>query len=354
VPSAIVDTSSLITLGLAERTKEVPSGDVAAFHRTFGGIDQAIEALVLYDDVYLDAPSVKRNIDALPELHAYIEDCKLVAEKSGIESLVYQSILADCVPHIGGKGGDFEDLLQMHTADWMVREVGIRDWYPSAEWRDIEAELTADAKLAAAGIRERIASKIPYSSAAVLQLLRTLYYDRLQQIYGVDLVLHPLKAALRIQDKRSGLNILDMFDKSVRKAFLERKREWLGRDDLRADIPMLTSFVLNKCKTWNDLPKVIRDVRASKSAVGFRRGLDELLQAVARHDNQTVDAILVALAKSAESWSKKLKVDRPTKKISVSIPIVGISTKFAVPDKHIGKTPGSALLVFLHAVVSGA
>jgi hypothetical protein len=80
-----------------------------------------------------------------------------------------------------------------------------------------------------------------------------------------------------------------------------------------------------------------------------------LLQAVAKHDNQTVDAILVALEKSAKSWSKKLKVDRPTKEITVSIPmIVGISTKFEVPDKHIGKTPGSALLVFLHTVVSGA
>ena len=115
MPKAILDTSSLITLGLAERTEKIPSGETRGFYHTFGGIDQAIEALILYDEVYIDAPSIERNLDGLPELQNYTQWCQRVAEKKGIEGAVYQSIITDCIPHIEEYPQRFPCLLRRYV-----------------------------------------------------------------------------------------------------------------------------------------------------------------------------------------------------------------------------------------------
>ena len=179
----ILDTSSLIELALAarrERPLEEPSID---FYRSFGGLRHAIEALVLYDEIAVDAPSIRRNLEKLPELDDYVSWCTPVAVETGAESRIYEAVLNECVPHIE-IGTDSFDPFRMHTQDWMAAEVGAKRWYPSARWRDIEAELTDSARVSAEAMRKRFEGQIPYSGAALLQLLRTFYYDRLPLLSG--------------------------------------------------------------------------------------------------------------------------------------------------------------------------
>jgi hypothetical protein len=121
-------------------------------------------------------------------------------------------------------------------------------------------------------------------------------------------------------DARPGQNILGMFDSTVRKAFYERKKRWLGRSDMSINIPMLTSYVLNKCRSWEGLSSVIRDVRESKDARLFREGLNELLDAVRSHDNLQADSIFSELSAAADQWSRHLQV-RPESSIGMSVPI---------------------------------
>ena len=360
--SAILDTSSLITLGIAERAiSRFHSKGIAevgnhyrSHYRFFGGIDQAIEAFILYDEIYLDAPSVRRNTDKLPELQNYSSFCQLVGEEEEAENKIYQAILRDYVPHIHVETEQFVNVYRMHTEDWMCREMGISRIFPSAGWRNIESKLTDDAKQVAKSMREQIGKYTPNSGAALVQLIRMMYYDYLQQIYHLDLILHPLKANFRKEEIRSGLNILDMFDDSVRKAFYERKQKWLGNKDLSVNIPILTSFILNKCKDKSDLPKIIQEVRESKSATAFRHGLNELLTAASEHNNQEVDEVLAQLQEAVSQWNTKLGTSTPTKKIRVSVPFVGISTELEIPYKKLGKSTGDRLLVFVHEILAGA
>jgi hypothetical protein len=144
-----------------------------------------------------------------------------------MEQRIYESVLEECVPHIKIATDSF-DPFRMHTQKWMAVEVGV-NWYPSAQWRDIERELTDRARDVAKAMRQRFEGQIPHSGAALLQLLRTMYYDRLQHIYRMDLALHPLKTMFRQREIRPGSNILEMFDSSVRKAFEKRKAESQGQ-----------------------------------------------------------------------------------------------------------------------------
>ena len=152
----------------------------------------------------------------------------------------------------------------------------------------------------------------------------------------------------------SGTNILEMFDSTVRKSFQERKNTWLCGDNKSAEIPMLTSYILNKCKQWADMPKVIQDTRESKIAKNFRSSLNYLLKAEARHENRVVDEILVELSNASEQWSKNLNIEGTKRKITWTVPVVGISTDIELPDKGLSKSHGEKMLLFIHEILASA
>ena len=363
----ILDTSTLITLALAQRDQNIHKRDSHSMHAAYGGLDEAIQAFILHDNLVFDGPSVRRNIDELPQLSGY---CKLGAqlwkEDLTLEQRIYQSLLDTYVPRMEASENAI-DLFRLHTEEWMAREVGVTTYYPSARWRDIESELTPQGMQLASELRRLFGNQTPFSGAACALLLRTLYYDRLQQMTSANLILHPLKGELiarigkdsalapSVMEESAGsdhlLNILDIFDQSVRKAFYERKNKWLGRNDLSYDVPLLTAYVLNKCREWADLSKVIEDVRESKQAVGFRRGIRDLLSASEDHRNEDVEDILQALSSAADRWSKDIREPRVTKKVKISVPIIGIGLDVDVPDKKLNRKASDRILVFVHMLL---
>ena len=119
-------------------------------------------------------------------------------------------------------------------------------------------------------------------------------------------------------------------------------------------IPMLTNYVLNRCRSWSDLLKVVLDLREGRPAREFRKDIDRLLNAVDSRDNAQVDEILSKLEAAADAWSRSLHQVGPKRRVKINIPFVGIGTEFHVPDIRLQNRPGDAILVFIHEVLSGA
>lgn len=367
----IVDTSTLIILAQAERNTSIRNKDAYGLRKTFGGIDEAIQAFILHDNLLFDGPSLRRNVDRLPELMKYCGFGKTLCEEDlTLEQRVYESMLKNHFPTLRKPEGTSE-FFRMHTEDSLATEVEAGRYYPSTPYRDIASELTPQGQLAARALLTlcQSFSKDKYSGAACETLLRTLYYDQLQQLTSANLVLHPLKGQFMGWIKADGSysgqqyhsdswttsrSILSMFDKSARRAFYERKQKWLGRGDLTYDVPMLTSYVLNKCSTWADLPKTISEVRESKQAREFRRATKQLLDASKNHDNREVDETLNALSSAADRWSIDLHEPTLKKKVKVSVPLVGIGIDVDVPDFKLNKNTADRLLVFVHMILSNS
>jgi hypothetical protein len=369
VKPTILDTSTLITLALAQRESDIRRRDTHAFVEAYGGLDEAINAFVLHDNLIFDGPSLRRNFDRLPELMDYQSFGRTLWDDDlTLEQRIYESLLQTHLPSMQAPESAL-DFFRMHTEDWMAAEIGTVRYFPSARWRDIQRELTPEGQKLAEGLQALFGAQTPYSGAACAILLRTLYYDRLQQLASANLILHPLKGQFMGKIRADGsfhdeqsqneswdssMNILSVFDQSARKAFYERKQRWLGREDLSYDVPMLTSYVLNKCPTWKDLPKVLLDVRESKQAREFRGAVNQLLDASEIHENRQVDEVLLALSSAADRWSRDLREPAKTKKISVSVPLIGLGADLDVPDIKLGKSTGDRLLVFIHMVLAGS
>ncbi len=357
LPAVILDTSSLISLALMQQRADNSPPNASNLQNLHSGVDAAIEALVLYDELLVDGPSVSRNRLRLPEIQPFVSMCRTIATNEGDEEQIYRDVLRNCIDHITGGNNLLAELFEYPVEEFMAAEMGVAPYYPSAQWQDVEDHLGGEAAKLAAAISVKSAGTSRASGAACLLLLRTLYYNQLQQTNNSDLILHPMKAAYYEDDSelRTGNTILNLFDEKVRKSFYERKMQWFGRPDLSFQIPMLTSYVINRCSMWRDLPKVIEEVRNSNEAKAFRTGLAAFIGAVESHDNQKVDAIVSELTTASEGWSHSINRKGLTKAVKVTIPFTQASTEFNLPDKKIGKSSsGEKMLVFLHTIVSGS
>lgn len=201
-----------------------------------GGIDAAIEALILYDELAFDGPSVKRNADKFPSILELTRRGELLGEADEtLENDIYSSVIQIYVPRLTAMSPECENLFRMHTEPWMAAEIGAAHYYPSSRWLDIESELTGEAATLAQSLHNQFSQYTPFSGAACAMLIRTLYYDRLQQFANADLMLHPLKGAFLggVNTDRPKYNawdsttILDIFDEEVRHAYYEaRQNGW--------------------------------------------------------------------------------------------------------------------------------
>jgi len=349
VAGVIVDTSTLIGLSLAAQEQAVPPRDTVALWHYHGDIDGGINAIVLYEDILVDQASVDRNLGDLPMLEAFAAFASHISGSP--EASVYSAIEAKYLGQVQGSRKSTQ-LFGMHTDASTAREVGVARRYPSATWRDIERELGPGAKQLARGLREKLAPFVPSSGAACALLLRTLYYDELQRRSQTDLILHPAKAIFRDPTPGEGSSVLDVFDERVRKAFSERKRDWLGRDELSVEVPLLSEYVLGQCKAWTDLPKVLADLRHTKQAREFRRGIEALCSALKARDNVTVDKILGQLEAQCQQWEVQLGILRRTKKIRLSVPLIGVSTEVDIPDNTLSKSAADKIIGFVHLLLS--
>ncbi len=369
--TTILDTSSLIALAIAQRDTETPN-DVRVFWQQHGGIDEAIEAFVLYDDLLFDGPSVRRNAARLPQLNDLSQFGSPISEEGGSrERHTYQLLLERYLPFFAGAPVASIFVDDLHVGEWDIADLNGECFYPSAGWRSIAHEMTVEARVVAEALREQLrgatSTGVFDNGASTALLLRTLYYDCLQQCIGSDLVLHPLKGQLlgkirRVMHRRPSLAahadipgraILDRFDETVRQEFYNRREAWLRQHDLTYEIPLLTAYVLKKCTSWQDLFKVIEELRESKGARRFRKSLNQLLEANRLHKNDVVDEVLSELGKSADEWARSLSQRGPKKKITVGVPIPGLvlETDLEVPDRKLVKSTADGLLVFIHSLL---
>ena len=365
--TTILDTSSLIALALAQKDTETPN-DARTFWQLHGGIDEAIEAFVLYDNLLFDGPSLRRNTGRLPQLEILSRFGQVVSD-SGIklEREVYGLLLERYLPFFGESSAIASVTGHLHVGDWDLADLDGNRYYPSAGWRQIESEMTTEAREVAHELRKQFGVHVDHSGAATALLLRTLYYDCLQECTGSDLVLHPLKGQFLAQLRRgmgfgrrkprseqpAGGALLDRFDEKVRREYYKRRETWLGQRNLDYAIPMLTVYVLGKCSSWQDLFKVIEEVRESNQARQFRTAVDWLLDAIRQHRNDDVDGVLAQIAVAADDWAKSLKLEGPKKKVTISFPLpgFGLETELEVPDVKLNRTPGDRLLVFIHTLL---
>jgi hypothetical protein len=312
-------------------------------HRLEGGLSNTIDALVLYERVKVDGLSCERNIPKYPGLIPLLPHFEVVRLTHDEEQGAYGSIEA-LRDHIQGSA-ESADLFRGHTEAWMTAECNGGYPYPSARWDDVEMGLPDDLKHWAQLLRGTA-----IWGAACVSLLRTFYYQSLQEMIGGDLLLDPWKGAFYDRDK--GPDILAIFDEKVRLEFIERKKKWLGVKPVDFSCPLLTSYVLNKSNQWSDVIKITLDLRDSKEARSYRTGIQELRNAIESHDNVVLDEIITGLESAANGWGKCLGTPIvPNKRIKLSVPFINLGIDLDIPDRRLRKTTADKLLVFIHKLI---
>lgn len=334
----IVDTSSLIAFEMATYDGGTPA---EISYREMGGVSNTIDALILYARATVDGLSCERNIERYPGLERLISNFEVVTLTAPEEQRAYGSIevLRD---HIHGSAGS--ELFRGHTEQWMTAECNGGYPYPSARWDDVEQGLPPELRHWAQLLRGTAVW-----GAACVSLLRTFYYQSLQQMIGGDLLLDPWKAAFYDGARP---DILSIFDETVRKEFKQRKEKWLGIKPVEFSCPMLTSYVLNKSRQLSDVLDIALDLRESREAVSFRQGMRELREAIEKSDNVLLDEIMAALEDAAKNWSSRLGTPIvPDKRIKLSVPFINLGIDLDIPDRRLRRTTADKLLVFIHKIL---
>ena len=344
----LIDTSSLISFAKAAKL-EFPPKNNTTFSKVQPGLESTIEALVLYDNIWVDGPSINRNRKVYPYLDSIISHCKILELNHSDEQLAYSSI-NELYNNIQGDSKTI-NLFRGYTEDWLSNECLISYIYPSAKWVDVENDLPENLKQIAKKLRIKLGEFVPFSGAACLAIIRTIYYQALQRKYGTDLLLHPWKGAFYEQNGY-GANIINMFDEGVRNAFYRRKEKWLGGKELEIKFPLITQHVLKQSKSWEDVLNKSIELRLSKEAKGFRQAVNDLVSALKNNDNVLVDEILSSLDSAQVIWKKQLGGPlHPERKITFTVPFINVGTEFRIKNKLWRNRSGDKILIFIHKLL---
>ena len=374
----LVDTTTLLSLDLG---RAVPG------HPTFRNptSPQAIEALVLYENITLDGPSVKLHEAELGWL-LDIDGGVQVRDSSPneVESLylraaaLFQSLDWGRLPW-QSYGWDYDE--QAYLWDQDVR--GARSSFSWFEQIASERELNHRfhrrmsflswdevARYLSEHVSDAVASAFtpsPRSGSAsgqvdkIVGLVRLFYYLALQESVGGSLLLHPSRAffgppggpsrADSPQYSMLASQIFGVFSDQVQRSYLERRKRWLGSESATVNFsfPLLAGFVQSESerKGWS-IGRTISWLREQHEVHLFRKGLRDLLRHLEAHDNVAVNAILEELDRACVQWCEKLDAQvRPTRKFSlqVALPFVSPATDIAVPMP--ARSPAQKMLVLI-------
>lgn len=346
----IIDTSSLIEFVQGEE-RHISPKDFDNLLDIREGIINTIESLVIYEKNYIDGPSIDRNIpkfELLKYLSTFFTKIPLSEEE---EKSIYISTkpMIDKIINNPNFSLKFND----YNQSWMKNEMGLHYGFPSAQFFDIEFLLPSHLKKLALKLKDTFKLNQTYSEAACISIIRAFYYMSLQRKYSCNLVLHPMKGSFQSQNSNQySLNIIDLFEDTVRKEFYNRKNKWLSKASIDLKIPMISSYVLKKSNNWKEVIDNTIELRDSKEARYFRQGMNELIQTIRENDNFSLDKILSNLEKAQKKWSQNLGESlSPKRKISFSIPIVNIGTEFEIQDIDFTKSTDEKILLFIHEVL---
>jgi len=363
---------------------------------SYGGVDTAVEALVLYDGVYLDGPSLDRNCRSDSSLTKLVTECGdflipldlTCSEEDAVYRRIVDNYLGVFTSHCQ-QGGDFLGMLpETVFSDLRCRQVAPCSappayvvnlaGYAEVAFNEIRKLLSQPPRLGTDGAESdsfeahanepsggpsrRLHSPRPRGGDSILlsgevdylavAVLRALYYYQLQHDRSLDLILHPLRSTF-VETRSPASNIIHFFDESVRASFYERKNRWFGSSDLLWHVPMLTTYVMRRCGGPGPqrLGEVIGEVRDSKEARYFRQGIEAIEGAVTDRDNERLDRILTDLERAGKDWSRSLSVEGTKRTISVTLPIVNLGSQLQVPDLKLHRSPSEKMLVFVHQLL---
>jgi hypothetical protein len=327
IPRAVlIDTSTVLDLALHD-PDAIPDLDTRG--------SAAVESMVLFERVYLDARTARADVPSFDWLDELDDGVEFVNDRHTEVEDTYARALR-LAEHVV-MSGDTADLVEggSRTAVW--------DEIPSYSRVNSVPRPVAD-------FVERMVEELRLRRPdGAMILVRLCYYLALQERLGSLLLLHPSKAydQRRPEFGYAG-RILDVFDSKVRTAYLERRQEWLGEPVPEVRIPLLASYVLTESarRGWS-LGRTISWLRTRPEVRLFREGMTELLARVEAKDNAAVDGILTELEQAAEAWARKLGTKPATRTVSLQVSIPIVSPSFAVPIPKLRKTPAQKLLVLV-------
>jgi hypothetical protein len=295
--SAIVDTSALINLG--HFAHSMPKDErVNNMVRVVGGVEFAIEAMVIYDTIYVDGHSFEHHrwlIDPLDEEWDFIAVLPVTAaQRVAIQKAVSQSQLSR-LANEPTFPREAKELLDSHlggSAYLSYNSFCASQQYFGSDERTIRQAIGDDdfEVLKAAKIIDRTD---PPTFIVLVQMLRALFYLELQRAFHCNLVLHPFKGIFVAPDQGIPRTIIDVFDKEVRVSRAKLAHRWFGGTHTSFRIPLLTSYVFSHME--HGLMAAIKLVRESKQAVRFRKGVSELVDAINADNTRAIDEALANL-----------------------------------------------------------
>ena len=183
---------------------------------------------------------------------------------------------------------------------------------------------------------------------------RLAYYLALQEEYGYHMLLHPYKGFS--YDKAGDSScIINSFEENVRKKFYEEKKKYLAqREKFEIKLPMIAKYVLNQCKSTKDLLNTVIEIRHSNKAKAFRKGISELEQAIQNDDDKKVNEILVSLLEAEKKWSENI-IESLGKGFAFEVNLLSITLPVCMSSKYIGlikpKKTGDKILLFIHELI---
>ena len=349
VKAVLVDTSTLIGLN---QWPESVRPQLADF-----GWTGAIEALVLFDRVILDGPSVQRNQDVLGWLPDLDDGTRIeLLRKDEIAGLYLRA--ATLFRQLDWKKIRLETLGTVLAAREFELPMDLRS---VTLWSEVEAHLSAEQSREVADafgrpVRRALRQQTPPDSALTISLIRHFYYLALQERTGGALLLHPEKT-FGGDAPRYGYadRILGAFDRKVRKAYEDRRRAWLGDAPRHLPLPPLTRFVLQEAqrRSWN-LGRTITWLREQPEVRSFRQGLRMLDDLVATGDDPGVDAVLHELDTAADRWAEKLGARvRPVRHLSLQVALPFLQPTIEVPVPMPARTSAQRMLVLVARILDG-
>jgi hypothetical protein len=347
--TVLVDTSTLLNLHVpmfARRWDDLGCG--------------AVEALVLFDKIVLDGPSIEVNLAELGWLNdlwdgisirhlSRAETSRLYLRAATLfNSLNWSSpTLANYLRRwelFGQSGGELSHEEHFHRS--------LVNWDDVLQYlSDSQSEEVAGAFILPPHIgRPHIGGN--HAGKGALQLARHFYYVALQEQVGGALLLHPAKS-LFVENKapRYGYSnrIIDVFDKKVQREYSARRKRWLGDDVQELPLPLLTRFVLveSRRRSWS-VGRTIAWLREQPEVQLFRQGMRDLMDHVAAGDKVAISAVLHELEKSSDRFAGNLGT--PTRNhsrfsLQVSLPL--LQPAFEVPIPLPARSPGQKMLVLI-------
>ncbi|SEH97708.1 hypothetical protein [Akkermansia glycaniphila] len=339
----LLDTSTLIEIN---NSNSIDIDNLTCPDFVKNNIFTGIEALILYDDIF---------IDGSPYVNHYKIESSILRDFSDILKPIKISEDELLNIHKKYKCYPVEKIIKNFRKDYHKSTRMNKDYLS----RDCSS---AHMKMYSLFFEKEITDKYIINLEKdlfpiLVNTIRCAYYIELQNKISSDLVLHPNKKELlssmhKLTQEGVPFRLIRSFESALHERTKELHDIYLGDTIASFSVPIIASYVLNRArKEKESLSHVIRDVRNSKKAVQFREGMSCLIEACRQGKTALKLDILQNLDEAKHEWEKHIhhKPYRKTRKINLSVScFAGIGTDIAVPSLDCKKCPSEKLLTFIH------